>query len=509
MLISVLLCLSLAEAESFDRTQVPDPLERSEFTLPQLQRGSLSNGVEVLLVEDHDHPLVRVKLVFEAGGFADPVGKEGLAGSAYDMLNEGAGGMSAMDISTSLRRLATHLGTSGGLDGGRVTLDTLTRNLVPSLDLMAAVTLEPEFPDADWDRLRKQLIQNVASARTEPNKMASRALSRTLFGDAYAGRFKTEESLAAISVDDMKAWAATSLVPGNARFLVGGDTTLAEITALLEARFGAWDGSGDAAATPTPTVLQPKQTTLYLVSKPGAAQSVIRMGRFTSDRFDPGYTDLTLGNKAFGGMFMARLNMNLREDKGYTYGARSWVSNNHAGTRWTLSTSVRTDVTGASLQEIVGELSGVGGMLGDAPPCGWFKTRCGSCPEPVRLAPESPFSTDEIGFSKSNVLQGYPSKFEKPDYLLDQHAAVARYGLPDDWLESYIPRVEAVTAELAQDAFTTSVANEPWAIVVVGDLEVVRPQLVDLGFPMVELDADGNLANDGSSVESEPTPQED
>ncbi len=508
MLISILLSLSLAEAESFDRTQVPAPLERSEFTLPKLQQGSLSNGVEILLVEDHDHPLVRVKLVFEAGGFADPPGQEGLAGSAYDMLNEGAGGMSAMEISTALRRLATHLGTSGGLDGGRVTLDTLTRNLPASLDLMAAVALEPEFPEADWDRLRKQLIQDVASARTEPSKMASRALSRTLFGDTYAGRFKTEESLNAISVEDMKAWAATALVPGNARFLVGGDTTLEEITALLEARFGTWSGEGEVAV-PTPAVHSPEQTTLYLVNKPGAAQSVIRMGRFAGHRTDPTYTDLSLGNKAFGGMFMARLNMNLREDKGYTYGARSWVSSNHAGSRWLLSTSVRTDVTGASLQEIVGELSGIGGELGEAPPCGWFKTRCGSCPEPERLAATRPITMDEIGFSKSNAIQGYPSRFEKPDYLLDQHATVARYGLPDDWLESYIPRVEAVTAELAQNAFTTAVANATWAIVVVGDLTVVRPQLVDLGFPMVELDADGTPVQDGAAVQDGSTTRED
>ena len=493
MLIATILLSSLVHADdaAFDRTQVPAALERKEFNLPDLQQATLSNGVEVFLAEDHDHPLVRVQLAFDVGSFADPEGKEGLATSSYDMLNEGAGGMSALEISKALRRLATKLGSSGGLDGGRVTLDTLTRNLVPSLDLMAKVALEADFPASEWDRLRKQLIQDVASARTEPRSMASRALARTLFGAEYAGRFPSEESYNAVSVENMKAWAKAGLVPGHARFLVAGDTTLKEITALLEERFGAWTGE-PTLSTPTPTLHHPEKPTLYLVDKPGAALSVVRMGRFAGSRADPGYTILYMGNHVFGGMFMARLNMNLREDKGYTYGARSWLTHNHAGSEWILSTSVKTDVTGASLEEILGELEGIGGAMGEPPSCGKLRSRFGCCASVERLAPTRGIDSEEVGFSKSNAIQGYPARFEEPDYLLGQQAQTIRYGLPEDWLESYIARVDAVTAEMAQDAFSTAVANQAWAIVVVGDLDTVRPQLDGLGLPMVELDADGN-----------------
>ncbi len=415
----------------------------------------------------------------------------GLAAATFDMLNEGAGGMDALTLSKELKKLATSLNSSASQDASRVSIDTLTRNLEPSLDLMAQVLLTPDFPEAEWDRIRKQRIQDVKAARSEPKSIAQRTLARALFGGTYAGRFPTEASYTAISVDHMKEWMNQFAVAGNARILVSGDTTLEAITALLEARFGDWE-PGSKAEGPTPDTVQPTETVLYAVNKPGAAQSVVRMGRFVGSRNDADYTDLQMGNHAFGGMFMARLNMNLREDKGYTYGARSYISHDHSGSRWLLSTSVKTDVTGASLQEILGELTAIGGDEPVAPPCGFFQKLFNRCPPAERPVPRRPIDTDEAKYAKSNAIQGYPARFEQPDYLLNQTALVIRYGLPENWLEGYIERVDAVAAENAQAVFAEKVATQNWAIVVVGDLETIGEQLNELGLPIVELDVDGN-----------------
>jgi len=479
------------ELAAFDRTQMPGPLPRRDFQLPTLQNASLSNGIEVLLAEDHDQPLVRVRVVVEAGSFNDPEGREGLAATTFDLLNEGAGGMDALMLSAELKKLATSLSSTASRDGAYVSIDSLTRNLEPSLDLMAKVLLSPDFPKAEWERIRKQRIQDVKAARTDPGRIAKRTLARTLFGSAYAGRFPTEASYQAISVDDMQDWAAKHIVPGNARVLVSGDTTLETILPLLESRFGSWNGEG-STPSPTPVLHQPEETVIYAVHKPGAAQSVIRMGRFVGSKTDPEYTDLQLGNHAFGGMFMARLNMNLREDKGYTYGARSSLYSDYSGSRWELGTSVKTDVTGASITEILGELHDIGGGAPEAQLCRFFQKLFGNCPPPIQPAADRPIDTKEADYAKSNEIRGYPARFEQPDYLLNQTSLMLRYDLPKDWLGGYIDRVDAVTAEKAQTAFAEKVATKNWAIVVVGDLETIGPQLQEFGFPVVQMDVDGN-----------------
>ncbi|MEE2751451.1 MAG: pitrilysin family protein [Myxococcota bacterium] len=479
------------EVAALDRTQMPGPLPRRDFQLPTLQSANLSNGIEVLLAEDHDQPLVRVRVVLEAGSFTDPEGLEGLAATTFDMLNEGAGGLDALVLSTELKKLATSLNSSASRDGAYVSIDSLTRNLAPSLDLMTKVLLSPDFPDAEWERIRKQRIQDVKAARTDPGSIARRTLSRTLFGSDYAGRFATEDSYLAISVEDMQAWAGEHIVPGNARILVSGDTTLEAVLPLLEERLGAWSGEG-STASPTPEIHQPEETVIYAVDKPGAAQSVIRMGRFVGSKKDADYTDLQMGNHAFGGMFMARLNMNLREDKGYTYGARSSLSHDYSGSRWVLGTSVKTDVTGASIQEILGELNAIGGGEPVAQHCRFFQRLTNKCPPPIQPAAERPIDKEEADYAKSNAIRGYPARFEQPDYLLNQTSMMLRYSLPKDWLESYIDRVDAVIAENAQSVFAEKVATKSWAIVVVGDLETIQDQLQESGFPVVQLDVDGN-----------------
>jgi zinc protease len=447
-----------------DRTVKPQPLTASTFALPIVTEGELSNGLRIVVVENHELPLIDLRLAFNVGGWTDPAGQEGLAEAAMDMLNEGAGDYDALGLSAALKSLASKLSTSAGKDSASLHADTLKKNLEPTLDLMATVLLDPTWPESEWERLQKQRIQAIATSKANPQNLA-RQIARTLaYGDAYLGVSATEETVGALTVEQMQAWAGQWLVPGRALLLVGGDTTLEEVLPLLEARFGSWTGETPLTVSAHPMV-QPESTTVYLVDKPGAAQSVIYLQRFVGERTDPEFSALDLANRAWGGQFTARLNMNLREDKGYTYGARSSFGHGYAPSRWVASASVHTGVTRPALDEVFAELSAI--------------------------TADRPLTADEIEYARSGLIHGYPGRFEQPEALLREMETVWRYGLPDDWLGGYLDRVAAVDPAQAQAVFAERVATQPFQVLVVGDLATIREDVEDLGHPVVLLDTDG------------------
>jgi zinc protease len=228
-------------------------------------------------------------------------------------------------------------------------------------------------------------------------------------------------------------------------------------------------GRGNAVASPKPQVADREETEILFLHKAGAAQSVLRIGIDTDVAYGhEDYWALRVANAAFGGMFMSRLNMNLREDKGYTYGARSWTIRNYGTERWEVSTSVRTDATAASLFEIFKELGEVAGET-----------------------PSRPLSAEEIQYAQSSSVNGYPAQFETPNTLLQQLSDIWRYGLPGDAVESYISNVESVEPALAQKAFAKRVADRPLLVVVVGDWDVVGESVTALGYPVRQVDVDG------------------
>ena len=461
------------EEPAFDRSVRPEPLARPEFTLPQASVGALSNGVPVVVVENHELPFVQVRMVSQRGSATDPAGREGLAYATMDMVNEGTADHSAIELSTALRELGSSMVSGAGLDMSNVRVDTLSRNLEPTLDLMAEVVLQPTFPDSEWDRLQKQRLQDLDAGRKDPGRISARVFDNLLYGDAYDGRFPTHDSLGALDTDQMKAWYSARFTPDQSAIFVGGDTTLEEITPLLEARFGAWEGQAEAF-DPSVDTQNPTETRLFLVDKPGAAQSVVRAGRFVPGRTADGYDDLYVANTVFGGMFMARLNMNLREDKGWTYGARSRVSTRQGDSVWSASSSVVSDQTGPAVAEILREIEAV--------------------------AADAPITADELAYFKGSRTLGYPGNFETVDYLLGQKVEVWLHGLPDDWLTSYVSRVEGVELDAANAAFATHVAGQPLTILVVGDLATVRPQVEGLGLPITVLDVEGDVVEDDPST---------
>ncbi|MDP2316192.1 MAG: pitrilysin family protein [Pseudomonadota bacterium] len=449
---------------------VPAPLPARTFAIPKTTQATLSNGLTVVVAENHEVPLAWVRLAFRTGSLGDPAGKEGLAAVTLDMMNEGAGEYDAIGLSNALMRLGSDLGTGAGDDGATVSASGLTANLDATLDLFSTVLLDPTFPQTEWDLLKKQRIADLDKKRKDPEWIASRVFDRVIFQDTYRGRAATKASYDALTPAAMRAWWAANLTPDRAVLFAGGDVSLETLVPKLEARLKAWKPSGAPASTPV-EVAAPAAPTgpapIHFVDRPGAAQSMIRVGGYLSTPESAEWFPLLLANQAVGGLFTARINMNLREDKGWTYGARSGLGYDLAGGRFVASAGVRTDVTGPALGEILAEISAPTGAR--------------------------PLTAAEIDDGRASIVQSYPLRFESPDYLLGQAEAVWRYGLPADWVEGYVSRLDAVSLDGATAAWKDKVDPARLVIVVVGDGATVREGLAALGRPIIEHDAEGSV----------------
>lgn len=444
---------------------LPKPLPRTRFTLPELQRATLSNDLPVLLAENHEIPMVWGSVAFKLGAWADPPGKEGLVEATMAMLTLGAGELDSLGFSAAVRKLGSSVESSAGLDGGSIGFSTLRRNLDPTLALVEAVLEKPSFPATEWDYLRQKQLNRLEHVRNDPNQVASRVLWRVVHGDRYRGRLSSEASLGAIRLEDMRAMHA-HLAPVQSLLLVGGDITMAELLPLLEARLGDWAGSPVQAA-PLQAPPEAMATSIQLVDFPGKAQSVVRMAAHAGRPTDPDHDAFDLANTAVGGQFTARINMNLREQKGWTYGARSSVWFDFLGAWWTFNAGIQTPHTAEAIRETLAELA---------------------APEKDR-----PILDAELDAARDGLVLAYPLAFEDTGYLLGQERDIWRYGLPDDNVSTYVRRMEQVSLPKANAAWGRRIDPGRMVIVVAGDAAAVRPGLEQLGFPIVERTADGDL----------------
>ncbi len=451
-----------------DRTHAPAPLATPDFVPPSPVEATLSNGLRVVLVENHETPLVTARLVFRDGSWTDPDGREGLAAVTLDMLDEGVDGLDAEGLTRALQRLGSGLGASAGDDGATVAFSSLARNLDPTLDLVRRVLATPTFPEADWTRMRTRRLAGLAKARKDPESIAGRVVDRVLLGERYRGRSVTEASLAAIDPAAMRAWWGEHGRADRAVLFVGGDTTLPDLLPRLENALGGWKPPAAPGGPTAPTAQPlPVTTAIHLVDRPGAPQSVLRVGAYLTAPTAPEWDALILANQVVGGPFTARINMNLREDKGWTYGARGGFTFDHAGGRYLVSTGVRADATVAAIGEILRELRDPAGAR--------------------------PLTAREFEDGRAALLFGRPLQFENPDWRLGQEENRWRYALPDDWVVGYVPRIRAIPMADAQAAWNRVLAAAPLALVVVGDAASLRTPLASLGLPIVEHDVDGNL----------------
>ncbi|MBE2187754.1 MAG: insulinase family protein, partial [Rhodothermales bacterium] len=413
------------------------------FAMTPIQQLTLSNGVPVLLVEKPGIPIVQVNLVVKAGSVDDPAGKTGLAALTAQLLDEGAGQRSALELADAVDFLGIDLTTFAGLHTMGVDLHTPTSKLADALDLMADVTLRPAFPADEVERAEAQTAVGLAQRRDQPTALATALLNRTLFGEAHPyGRSAMPVTVRAITRDDLVAFHRARFATGNAAFVVVGDVTAASLLPVLEARFGAaaWPASaGTASATVAPT-RQVAGRTIAFVDKPGAAQSVIRIGRIGAARSTDDYYALQVLNAILGGSFTSRLNQNLRETHGYAYGAGSSFVFRPVPGPFLAASNVQTDATAPALTEFVKELTN------------------------IRTIPQ-----DEVDKGKNFVALSFPETFQTVEGTADMVADLWANNLPLDTYNRYTDRVMAVSRADLERAARTYIDPAKVAIVVVGD----------------------------------------
>lgn len=472
-LLLVLLCLtgSLAAQSRPDRSQPPAPAAPPQLHLPSIDKRALGNGVAVWVVEAHEVPIVQVSLVLRAGAGDDPAGRFGVASLTAAMLDEGAGTRSALQIADAIEFLGAALTTTSGFDASAIRLNVPARQLDEGLAIMADVALRPTFPSAELERLRQERLTALLQARDDPASIAGMAFPRVLFGRDHrygTGPIGTEPTVTALSVDDLRAFHAAYYQPPNATLIVAGDMTAGAVVERLETHFGEWP-SKTAPKTQEPVAAAPQLMSrrTYLIDKPDAEQSQIRIGWIGVPRATPDYFSLLVLNTALGGSFTSRLNQNLREEHGYTYGASSVFDMRLSPGPFVAAAGVQTDKTAEAVREFFAELEGI----------------------------RTPIIAEELTKAKNFIALGFPAEFETSTDLSRRLEELVIYRLPEDYFERYVPNVLAVTAAAVQQAAERYIQPSRFAVVVVGDRKAIEPGIraLDLG-PVQVMSVDEALA---------------
>lgn len=442
-------------AIAVDRTTIPGPGTRRSLSLPPHRRFTLSNGLNVIHVERPELPSVAAVLVVRSGAVADPAQLPGLAALTAAVLPEGAGERDALQVAQSLERFGAQLDVAVAPDATFVRLLTLSSHTKEALALLADVALRPRFAQEEVERQRTRRLVQLRQLLDQPDYLARVAARQALFGEHPYGRptLGTPAGVESARLAEVVTAWVRAFAPSNATMVVVGDVAADELAEVLGDTFGPWVGEAPQAQ-PLP-VPEPPPRAITLVDRPGAPQSVITVCLPAPPRTTPHHPALEVLNAALGGQFVSRLNLNLREDKGYTYGARSRFAYRRWAGEWVITTQVETRVTAAALREIVAELEALTGAR--------------------------PLSPEEVEYAANSLINGYPRSFETPSRIARAFAEVALHGLPDDTLERFPGEVTRVSAEtmgaLAADIVRPSVAS----IAVVGDRAAIEADLAALG----------------------------
>ncbi len=448
----------MAAADFPTTPPVPGPVPSLEIPLPAER--TLPNGLKVLYIPHGTLPVVHATLVTRGGIADDPADLAGLAAFTAEMLDEGAAGMSSLELASALELLGANLSTNANVDAATINLHVLRENFPEALRLMADVAVRPDFPAAEIDRLKEEQLTALSRARDEARIVARRAFSSLVYGpDHPYGSLPTIATTEALNRETLETFHSRYYRPGSSTLILVGDVSAETLDAVVREAFGEWSGEAvpPAAVPPTPQV---GSTTLYLIDKPGAAQSEIVIGHPGVGRDSPDYYALQVLNTILGGSFTSRLNSNLREEHGYSYGAGSSFSMQRGAGAFTASSAVFTAKTDSSVIEFFNEL------------------------EEIR---ETRVSEAELERAKNYVALGFPRRFETTRGVAGQFSELAVYDLPLDLYNSYVEQIQAVTAADVQRVAQEYVRPEQAVVVVVGDLAQIEAGLRALDIAPIEI----------------------
>jgi len=444
----------------------PKPGPAASLQLATPTTATLPNGLTLILSEKHEVPIVAANLVFRGGSDSNPPDKAGLANFAAAMLDEGTSTRNALAIADELARLGASLGTGSSMDSMTVSARSLATNFPATLDLVADVTLRPAFPADEIDRQRAQRLGQLVQQRDNPAALVGTIAMQAVYGTRHPYGFAeigTEASVKAITRADMQAFWKERFVPNNAALVVAGDITMPELRALAEKAFGAWErGSPTRATIGAPTTTSAR---VVIVDKPGSPQTQLRVAGIGAERSSPDFRPLQVMNMALGGLFSSRINMNLREAHGYTYGASSQFTFRRTPGPFQVAAGVRTDVTAPAVAEV-------------------FK-------EVLSMA-QKPMTADELQRAKDSMANSLPGAFESSANAVNNFSNVFVYDLGLDYYSRYAAQVNAVTGEQTAAVARKYLATENMVVIAVGDRSKIEVPLRELGLGPVEVwDADG------------------
>ncbi len=456
----------------FDRTVMPPAGKEPEFTPPVPVHRELSNGLKVTVIEKPGLPIVSFALMVQAGAICDPPQAPGLAWFTNQLLPEGTLTRSSQEIAHSFEFIGARLSTETRKEVSLLSTETLGKHWTTALELMADVARNAVFPEHEVERIRREHLTDLRRSKDDPTFIAENIApglilgSESRYGHPAIG---TERSVSAFGRQDLEEFFQAYYRPANANLVVAGDVDLDEVLEQAERTFGSWADNPSPTAgftdSPADQDQESPPATIYLVDKPGAAQSVIRAGHETVPRSHPSYLPLTLLNFAFGGQFSARLNQNLRQDKGYSYGFHSSISWFREKSLLMAGGSVQTAVTRESVAETLKEFQ--------------------------EIHAERPVTAEELKAAKDSMLLGFPAGFERPGQVLSQVIQLIQHQLPDDYFRTVRERLAAVSLADVQEAGAERVRPKGLTVLVVGDRSAIEAGLRELGLPLVLLDTEG------------------
>ncbi len=450
-----------------DRTKRPEGKPAPVIHLPEIQKATLKNGLQVWLVEDHKLPLAAMSLVVQAGSDHDPLAQPGVATMTADMMDEGTKTRTTLQISDELDALGASLGANANLDGSFVSLRTLSKNLGKALAIYTDVIAHPIFPEKEFERLKKQRLASLVQQRDQPAAIASNAFNYILYGSGnpYGNNTGgTEKSLQAMTWKDLVQFYQSYYHPNNATLIVVGDAKLPEIVPMLEEGLEDWQ----QGQIPPFSVAQPPAVTerrIYLIDKPGAPQSEIRIGYPALARSTPDYFPVMVMNRMLGGQFTSRINLNLRERHGYTYGATSSFRFLKGIGPFVAGGGIVTEKTDSAIVE---------------------------CLHEIDLMRDKGMTADELAYSKKGAIGGFALTFETPVQIAGALQNIVLYGLPDDYYNRYLQNIDAVSVADVGRVASKYLDTNHMAVVVVGDLATIKERIAALKLGDIVLcDLDG------------------
>jgi predicted Zn-dependent peptidase len=454
--------------QQFDRKKVPDPGPTPVLRVPTWTTDRLANGAELIVSERKGLPLVSLSITLVGGTRQfEAATKVGVAGFAASMLREGTKTRDGEALAVALQLLGTNVGAGVGAESGSISFQSTTDKFAPTLDILADMLVNSTFPAAALERLRAQRLVQLAQAGAQPEMIASRVYSRVLYGAEHPfGRTATEATVTAVTREDVVAFHNEYFKPGRAIVTVVGDVNAATVKRTMDKALAEWTAGGEKPSFEYPAPLAPKPTTIYLVDKAGATQSIFNIGLPGPPRNTPDYAALEVMNFILGGHFQSRLNANIREEKGYSYGVGSSFSFGKGPGPFTTGGGIVSDKTDAALVEFMKELRGIHG--GRA------------------------ITDDEMKTARDSLIQGLPDRFSTLGGIGSSILSLYLNDLPMDYYQNYPKAISAVTKEDVLRVARKYVNVDHLNIVIVGDRKTIEGPLKATGIaPIVILDSEG------------------